>query len=659
MSAFPRGKYKAKIVCAFVALILGHIVGGQSLSVFIFSVFALSIMLQLVLPGKFHNYAPIFSMLINLAWIMFYLNYLLGQVWKHSLTSWMSVENVATKFHVIPMFAEKNYGISQIGALFVLVCPGAFSLIYLVWARRLRPRQVTHDNGNYSKSDLLYFSSIGPLAVIAVLKVNNLWQTLSLVMSGDGRNHFLWIEEIRNTSRIAIGITKITSPVLSHGICAVLSAGNGSVGVLQSEDIAAMLSMYLISMILIFMTIAGFVLCARKQSSKNSKNLSNYLIATSLGLVAFSSTILMVCLQDGFMSLYFGVSVLGCTFFIYLLASNSVSYFWVITLGLANWVLIGAYSFLLLPGLCLTAIVFLRTVISEKSRIHLLGLLIVSILVFYTILQIVDTSLVERIKYVGALPGAVAKTDLRLIFLVIFCSACVALWEKTYEKWFAFGISLGAITTAISVFLIESFPGNEGPGFSYYSSKIIWGCSGAFIILLTFWVGKILEHSFREGQFESNRKRVGCTAFSILLVFTFLLLTESTSNLQNPIVAVKRGWISPDGDSVKGVVDRWGEGPTLYFRYVDLGARRSFPDAGQDRIANFWSPAFWGSEGPWGDEYNWTYNDFISSEVGVICPRLKTRNFTVVTRENNLESDVRFFCPGTNTKFVVLPRLQS
>jgi hypothetical protein len=616
-------------------------------------------MLQLVLPAKFHNYAPIFSMLVNLAWIMFYLNYLLGQVWKHSFTSWMSVENVATKFHVIPMFAERNYGISQNGALFVLVCPGALSLIYLAWTRWLRPRQVSPDDGNSSKSDLLYFVSIGPLALIAILKIMNSWQTLSLVMSGDGRNHFLWIEEIRNTSRIAIGITKITSPVLSHGICAVLSAGNGSVGVLQPGDIAAMLSMYLISIVLIFMTIAGFTLCATRNSFNTTKKFSSYLLATALGLVAFSSTILMVCLQDGFMSLYFGISVLGCSYFLYLLASKSVSYAWVVILGVTNWVLIGAYSFLLLPGLCLTAIVFFRTVIRERSRSRLIVLFSLSSLVFYLIVQIVDTSLVERIKYVGALSGSVAKTDLRLLLLLIFLSVCIALWEKTYEKWFSIGITLGAIATVISVLLLESFPGNEAAGFSYYSSKIIWGCGGAFIVASTFWIGKLHEHSVHRWQIESDRRRLGYTAFSVLLVFTFLLLTESTSNLRNPIVAIKNGWISPDGESVKGVVDRWGEGPTLYFRYVDLAPRRTFPDVGQDRIANFWSPAFWGNEGPWGDEYNWIYNDFTSDEVGVICPRLKTRDFTVVTREHNLESDVGFFCPGTSTKFVVLPRLQS
>jgi hypothetical protein len=135
------------------------------------------------------------------------------------------------------------------------------------------------------------------------------------------------------------------------------------------------------------------------------------------------------------------------------------------------------------------------------------------------------------------------------------------------------------------------------------------------------------------------------------------MLIDAQTSTRNPVTQIQKGWVTPDARTANGVLDHWLDGPTVYFRFVDNPKQVSYPSIGYDRLANIWAPAFWGSEGSWGVLWNWVYSDLTSAEASTLCVPLKFNRFTVFTRDPLLEEQVNLFCPGTQAKFVVYPRV--
>lgn len=643
-----------------VAALSAYVVGGSSLVVFVFSIVAVSVLLSKNIKATYKNYSLVFSVMVNLSWLMFYLNFFIGWVYRCSFLKWMSVGSISKTFHPIPFFQVVTMGISHLGALSVIAIPGIVSCIALTFVKSLRYKPLVQERKDQISGRLISVAGLLPMVAIAVMRKFANWATMSVVMSGDGRNHLMWIEEIRVTSRIPIGITKMATPTLAHGIAALLSAGNGSVSVLQKGDLLGMLSIYTISISLLSMIAVGFAQVGMKKQIWADSEKVVVLPILGFSCVAISGPILQVCLQDGFMSLYFGIAVMSSVLFTYVIASEGPTYFWTVFLGMGCWVLIGSYSFLLLPAASLAALILIRSIWNDKNRIrrNCVGLAIVLVIG-------AAAKIYERVRPLfnksAVLPGTVEPANLKVLTLMLALGIVAIVLFREIIRWVALGITLMSITTALTVYLVEKIPGNESSSYSYYSSKVIWGMTSVLLVSLTFWIGKLIGVflcKYIRDSASRWRLTIG-SLFSLISVFSFLFLVESSASVSNPVQEISKGWISPDGKSIEEVVGRWGRGPTLYFRFVDLAPRVPFPSTGQDRLTNFWSPAFWGSVGSWGDEYNWLYDEFISDDVGVICPRLRSRDFTVVTRAHNLESDVDFFCPGTNTTYVVLPRLQS
>ena len=643
-----------------VAALCAQIVGGPSFVVFVCSIAAVSLLLSRTIKTTYREYSLIFSVMINLSWLMFYLNFLVGRVYLFPFLKWMSVASTSKTFHPIPFFQVVTMGISQLGALSVVAIPGIASCIALTSFESLRHKSLLQERRNRMSGLAIAGAGLMPIIAIAAMRKISNWATLSIIMSGDGRNHFMWIEEIRVTSSIPIGVTKMATPTLGHGIAALLSAGNGSVSVLQKGDLVGILSVYTISISLLSMVAVGFAQAGINISTRTQPKKIITLSLISFGVVAISGPILQLCLQDGFMTLYFGIAVMSTILFAYYVASETPTYFWTLFLGLGCWVLIGSYSFLLPPAATLAAIFLLRSIWNDKNRLRkcCIGL---GVLVIAGVGLEIYEKVLPLFKKSAILPGSVAPPSLKVLTLILVLGIVAIVVFEGINRWIAIGVFLSSFTTVLTVLLIEKIPGNEIGSYSYYSSKIIWGMTSALMVSLIYWIAKLIGVFLRKYiQDSTNRWRLTIGSFfSLLSVFSFLFLVESSASVSNPVRAISTGWISPDSTTVKEVISRWDEGPTLYFRFVDLAPRIPFPSIGQDRLANFWSPAFWGSIGSWGDEYNWLYDEFVADDVGVICPRLRSRDFIVVTRDHNLEYDVDFSCPATNTKFVVLPRLQS
>ena len=644
-----------------LAIALGGIVGGLPFSIFVISIVSVSIICENFLPKRVQFSALVVAFLVNLAWVMFFLNFVLGLTNTVGILSWMSVDSTSKVFHPMAMYSVPQKGLSQAGALVVLSLPTFVSALVFMSQRYKVARRNRRVEDNYAKIiQATYLSALVPLLLIAVLKVINKWQMFALVMAGDGRNHFLWIEEIRTTSNISIGLTKITSPTLSHGLAVLFSAANGATGVLQKNDVFAMLTVYTVSAVLMATVAATFFVVPYSRNPDQMKLKFVGPGAIISGFIFCSGYVLGSSLHDGFMSLYFGVAVLGVVFVIYYVGSSVPSYSWCFATATSTWVLIGAYSFLLPPALVLNGIMVLRTLKQDSHpRRRNIALLILLVGLTGTISYGVSVFW-DRMLEVAAFVGSVGTVDLNYLWLFSVAGVLVAFWSKAEVRWFSVGSSCAIFGTMIAVQLVEMIPGNRASTFSYYSSKMILGVTGVLFLLLPLGIGHLsskLCNSRLEAMNRVGRKNFALITASGLIALLPLMLVDAPTSTRNPLFEIQEGWITPDAGTAKEVLNYWQDGPTLFFRFVDNPKQVSYPSIGYDRLANIWAPAFWGSEGSWGVLWNWVYYDLTSAEAGTLCVPLKFSKFTVVTRDPLLEAQVNQSCPDTQTKFVVYPRV--
>jgi hypothetical protein len=644
-----------------LAIALGGIIGGLPLSIFVASIVSVAIICENLLPKRIQFCALVVAFLVNLTWVMFFLNFILGLTKTVKILSWMSVDTTSKLFHPMAMYSVPQKGLSQVGALVVLALPTFASGLIFISQRYKTARQNRGLKDNSVKIiQATYFSSLVPLLIIAVLKIIDKWQAFALVMSGDGRNHFLWIEEIRTTSNISIGLTKITSPTLSHGLAVLFSAANGATGVLQKSDVFAMLAVYTVSAVLMATVAATFFVLPSSRNFDQIKMKFVALGAIVSGAIFCSGYVLGNSLHDGFMSLYFGVAVLGVVFVIYYAGILIPSYSWCVATAVSTWVLIGAYSFLIPPALVLNGFLVLRTLKQDSHRRRR------NTAIFLLVLGLVGTIAYglsmfwDRMLEVAAFVGSVATVDLNYLWLFTALGVLVAFWSKAEVRWFAVGISCATFATIIAVELVEMIPGNSASTFSYYSSKMIMGVTGALFLLVPMGIGHVsskLCDSSKVGLTRSGLQNIGAIVALGLLALLPPMLIDAQTSTRNPIIQIQKGWVTPDARTVSEVLDHWQDGPSLYFRFVDNPKQVSYPSIGYDRLANIWAPAFWGSEGSWGVLWNWVYSDLTSAEASTLCVPLKFNRFTVFTRDPLLEEQVNLFCPGTQAKFVVYPRV--
>ena len=644
-----------------LAIVLAGIIGGLPFSIFVVSIVSVTILCENLLPKRVQFCALVVAFLVNLTWVMFFFNFILGLTKTLGMLSWMSVSTTPKVFHPMAMYSLPQKGLSQAGALVVLSLPTFVSTLVFISRRYKATRKNRRVESYHAKTkQATYFSALIPLLLIAVLKIINKWQVFALVMSGDGRNHFLWIEEIRTTSNISIGLTKITSPTLSHGLAVLFSAANGATGVLQKSDVFAMLTVYTVSAVLMATVAATFFVVPLSRNPDQRKIKSVAPGASVSGLIFCSGYVLGNCLHDGFMSLYFGVAVLGVVFVIYFIGSSTPSYSWCVATAVSTWVLIGAYSFLLPPALVLNGILVLRTLKRDSHPRRRNSAVFLLLLGLIGTISYGVSKFWERMLEVAAFVGSVETVDLNYLWLFSVTSVLVAFWSKAEVRWFTVGIFCATFATVIAVQLVEMIPGNSASTYSYYSSKMIMGVTGALFLVIPLGIGHLsskLDDSSLAGTNRLGRKNFALITALGLLAFLPLMLIDAQTSTRNPVSEIQEGWITPDAGTAKEVLSHWRDGPSLYFRFVDNPEQVSYPSIGYDRLANIWAPAFWGSEGSWGVLWNWVYSDLTSVEASTICVPLKFSRFTVYTRDPLLEKQVNQSCPDTQTKFVVYPRV--
>ena len=482
-------------------------------------------------------------------------------------------------------------------------------------------------------------------------------------MSGDGRNHFLLSQTIRLSGELVIGRGQWGVPKFADGIAAWLSAGNGAAGTLDKNDIEGMFTVYFLTLTALAVVFAAGVLLAANYShiSRRAQSAVSGLAVVS-AFTVFSGFIMGSILVDGFLSLSLGVLLLTISFVIGIKALEKPSFVLFGVLVVIAFLMLNAYTFLVLPCVVLLLLVVLRGVQRKSDVRHWwLAILVVGSVAGAYIISFVVTDYWGVFERGVDLPGSVAELGPEIgwaLLLLGFGGLIGAFAGISRAVTVPTVISMAAAFATVQ--LIESVPGNEGSGLSYYSQKAFLGIviANAWVLFIPL-IPALISRADQWGQLSRLRRWFQSTVEVISMAALPLLIVGLSSTLPNTTKEVWQGWLNPDALSVPMILDEWEKSDDyIFWRASDNPDRFSFPAPWADRVANLWSPATWDnmSVRGMGAIWNWVYFEVKSDSQAELCPVVKEYPLRVITRDPLLEIQVLIACGANKATFEVRPR---
>ena len=628
-------------------VVISRVVGGFGLAVLLTSVLISASIMSFKSEFLITRSSLIFSYLIHMIWLSTYFTF--GISFARNYLGFLFRDYVSNPiFH--PLTYQEGPEFSRLGSLLILAAPSLFLFVKSIYKRGNIAKP--GNKRKWGDGTFAAWATLLPYVYVAVIKLQNPWEALNFVMSGDSRNHFEFVEEIRTTSHTTLSLRHVGVPVLGNAISALLSAANGAHGLLDVRDIWGLQSMYTFSAGILTAVAAVFLTTFFK-----GNRFADYLvliIPISLLSVFVSSTgyIAFPILYDGFFSLYFGFSILALVLCYFFLAIEQRSSSSIVILILATWCVATSYTYLA-PASLITTIFFTYLVWGDirlrKWKIYS-G---VCVAIFAPIaVFLLKRQFIAEFELRGQMPGSVWATDAKFVLVLFLVSLLlITVCEGAIRKFFTCITFVIAGTVAILIYS-EFLPANRGTSYSYYSSKLIIGTVGALFVLVPL----LISFVFKTTVWKTTRtnKSLIKKFIAVASISALPLVMAHTLNTHNVVVDIHRGWLlNPDARSISTVINNWGLGPRLYFQFAKSDDLYEYPSAAADRMLNFWSPLFWQASGEYESFYTWAYTGQSSSDPSILCALIKSKPIVVVTRNIELPALVNNACGPSETKYEI------
>jgi hypothetical protein len=585
--------------------------------------------------------------------------------WNDDVIHWINPTSFGSDSELMPYYSIPYQAtplpIDPLTRLRVLVGISLPMLVIVVFLLRRRGKGTA--SVVRRQNNTLLIVALIPAVFAAVVKLRESSYLLATAMSGDSRNHFLLTQTIRLSGELVIGRGQWGVPKFADGIAAWLSAGNGAVGTLDKNDIEGMFTVYFFTLTALAVVFAAGVLIAANYShiSRRAQSAVSGLAVVS-AFAVFSGFIMGSILVDGFLSLSLGVLLLTISFVIGIKALEQPFFVLFGVLVAIAFLMLNAYTFLVLPCVALLLLVVLRGVQRKTDVRHWwLAILVVGSVAGAYIVSFVLSDYWEVFKKGVSLPGSVAEVgpEIGWALLLLGFGGLIGAYAGMSRA-----VTVPTVISMVAAFatvqLIESVPGNEGLGLSYYGQKAFLG-----IVMANAWVlfiPIIPALIARANQWEQLSKlhRLFQSPLEVISMAALpLLIVGLSSTLPNTTKEVWQGWLNPDASSVSMILDEWEEGDDyIFWRATENPGRFSFPAPWADRVANLWSPATWDnmSARGMGPIWNWIYYEVTSDSQAELCPIVRNYPIRVITRDPLLEIQVLIACGANKATFEVRPR---
>jgi len=521
--------------------------------------------------------------------------------------------------------------LSQLGSLLFIGLPG---LLFFLNKRRISSKLFNEK----LRANFVLSTPFLLLLSYSVVKFLEPWNLLAPIMSGDGRNNFLLTMAARSSALKPL--TFIDVGILPNSLASFLSAANGSSGASDVNDLWAMSFVWMISTSLIAIALSQAITLAL--GLKESEKISHLVISLVTVLFATNPAILSFCLNDGFFSLYCAAAILSGGISIALARQSGTEL--AVLIFVVSISLTLSYI-LLLPAFLAFFSPFVYKMVKEYENDFRWRQLQVCISIGLLVcLGVFGDDIWKTYLSSVTLAGAFIPMAPTMLVLLVTFQYLVSKYVKKELVPYWQGLSLFGSTSLLQYTVIEiansSFFDTNN---SYYGTKILVAAtfiSAGFSIPLLFRSLFVAKRSI---------KSLVISALICAMCLSYYGLSSQT-RLPSPIPMVLKGWGYPDSREAEQVVAYWPIRNVMFVEFSRFpsnadGTWRAETQAANDRILNFWSPAFWNVDGKSNVAlYNWIYNNWNPNNLMSLCPLFESDIDVVVTRSMSLENRLRSEC---------------
>ena len=507
-------------------------------------------------------------------------------------------------------------------------------------------RTVTAQNKSASRLAKSAVRVAGPMAVVlvpvllgAARKWDNPFEYLAGTMSGDGRNFFLKVQDLRATSTP----TPLTS-LLGQGdflpsLAAHVSSGLGATGLVDIRDQYAIAAAYLLMSGLIAVSIGALgwrlLQSVRPEGLASSgagisSLMSMTVLASVAGLaVATFSPLVNEIFRSGFLS-HFGAFAFVCAFLgVGFVTTNTGQNLAVqlvaLTLLVATYPL--AAGVLVLPFLRNLA-EFAHRRLTPAMRFLLATSAASGVVVFRP-----WSFVVESVRSRTALPGSIVPSSTYLWLPLLVASAfLIVVFRRTRATRVienSMLIIFGGVL--INELILSQREAQQLEGWGYYGEKNIYIVNFALLAIGAGLALSLIMLGIEQVMRSVTRAQVRAVGLPMVVLLWALVVWGAAGVVSHPQGLVLRGtdWIQPRAGSVEFAVSTW---PATDVMYLDSS------DPGEARMLNFWLPYSWRGVG-----WNWAYLSTPSDPVAA-CDTLRQTPARVLSFDPVLLDQVMADC---------------
>jgi hypothetical protein len=355
---------------------------------------------------------------------------------------------------------------------------------------------------------------------------------------------------------------------------------------------------------------------------------------------------LSFCLNDGFFSLYFSLSI-ACS--LIAISQSAQMNRWVLVGLVAGLLALMMCYVILVPSLVAGLFIFLIAKLPSNGKIKIVKKILIPVgLLFVLVFSMVGERIWQRYIEKALLPGAVTPIDPKILFSCVIVLIFFAIYSKHAIRWNAMAVAVIGVVSLIQYSIIEIAAGQFlSDADSYYGTKII---TATTFIVATFTTAIFVSTFIRRSKIDGIFKVVNVSIFSTLL---FLVGAETMAygyKLPNALPRILEGWGYTSAEEISVAVNHWDGPPFLFLEYskspeTSAGTWRAETQSANDRLLNFWSPIFWNIDTSSSRElYQWIYGQWNPVDLKTMCPILESPIKVILTRSSTLEGRLQAVC---------------
>lgn len=541
--------------------------------------------------------------------------------------------------------------IRQAPSIFLSLLPVASCLILIIFrARRSAPGANTPEvveKRSWIALVTPQLVAMTPILIAAHKKLRNPLEYVVGTMSGDGRNFFLIVENIRVTARPTSIFQVLGQGDFLPSLAAHISTGLGASGRLDFRDQYAVSAIYVYMAVIITASLGAYVTqlprsrIRREQGEHLDKSVQSvhWTIAPSFAVAGFFianfGPVVNEVFRSGFFSLYGAMALLVA----YLSVSKSETV--MLRVGMQALILILlSVVYPLVVGI-VVAIFVIDSVKAIRDRIQP-ALVAFGGTLFFLVLRVVEPwdQILQSLQQRLTLEGAIIPLNPNVVVIAIAVSLTGALLFSSQNLGLVFkDLAIVSIAGLLLRYLIvdQRRKSNLG-GAGYYGAKndyviafcIVFAATALVVYAVVVLLSQILNNEHQWNRLTKPLSWVLAAVWGYILYGAASFFAPSHTLLDR-----NSTWIQPRASSIEFAVGTWKDGDFIYL---------SSDDPGEARLLDFWLPYFWRQPG-----WNWVYQEF-SNDPDSVCGLLAQDDAKLVTSLPELLESIELKCADSIRK---------